>query len=459
MRAFVASKGVPYPQAIDGQQTLRQGLRHPRLPDHAGDRARRRAARALHRQHRRRDPDRPGRRRARRARRGGRERGAAARSTRCSTPRSFRSPATLAAVRASTKSLLKAIDDAGNVDGPSDYLQRAGRRRTRCATPRRRRSRRSPRPTPTACCWPACRASPRSRASRTTTRVAAYAARARARAQRSRPARRHRDRVPRPARLRPRGRLRGAARQAAAQRRQLRRPGRARRPGRPLRRRRGGLRAGDRPGARGGAGQARRRQGDPQAGLGVSLRRAAVHPARAASRRRKRRVRADHRLDAEAAQDRQPLRDVPRGGARRRRSRSTPGTPARAPRSRSRPGPGPTCRARSPAPTSTGWSSPARRARRVALAASGLPKRWIASFCSDRQCAPFRTTVAIPESGVKVVEFQLVPQSKLAAPGDDPRRRRRRASQRDGRRGRRRARSAHGATRRRNCPVAGRIPA
>ncbi len=52
----------------------------------------------------------------------------------------------------------------------------------------------------------------------------------------------------------------------------------------------------------------------------------------------------------------------------------------------------------------------------VALAASGLPARWIASFCSDRQCAPFRTTVAIPESGVKVVEFQLVPESKLSAP-------------------------------------------
>jgi hypothetical protein len=45
-----------------------------------------------------------------------------------------------------------------------------------------------------------------------------------------------------------------------------------------------------------------------------------------------------------------------------------------------------------------------------------LPARWIASFCSDRQCAPFRTTVAIPESGVKVIEFQLVPESKLAAP-------------------------------------------
>ncbi len=51
----------------------------------------------------------------------------------------------------------------------------------------------------------------------------------------------------------------------------------------------------------------------------------------------------------------------------------------------------------------------------VALAASGLPKRWIASFCSDRQCAPFRTTVALPASGVKVIEFQVIPQS--AAPG------------------------------------------
>ena len=49
----------------------------------------------------------------------------------------------------------------------------------------------------------------------------------------------------------------------------------------------------------------------------------------------------------------------------------------------------------------------------VALAAAGLPKNWVASFCSDRQCAPFRTSVALPASGVKVLEFQLVPESKL----------------------------------------------
>jgi peroxiredoxin/tetratricopeptide (TPR) repeat protein len=51
----------------------------------------------------------------------------------------------------------------------------------------------------------------------------------------------------------------------------------------------------------------------------------------------------------------------------------------------------------------------------VALAASGLPKRWIASFCSDRQCAPFRTTVALPPSGVKVIEFQVIPQAAAAS--------------------------------------------
>jgi hypothetical protein len=49
----------------------------------------------------------------------------------------------------------------------------------------------------------------------------------------------------------------------------------------------------------------------------------------------------------------------------------------------------------------------------VALAASGLPKRWVASFCSDRQCAPFRTMVALPDSGVKVIEFQVIPQSSV----------------------------------------------
>ena len=50
----------------------------------------------------------------------------------------------------------------------------------------------------------------------------------------------------------------------------------------------------------------------------------------------------------------------------------------------------------------------------VALAASGLPAHWVASFCTDNQCAPFRTSVALPESGVKVIEFQIIPQASAS---------------------------------------------
>jgi peroxiredoxin len=45
----------------------------------------------------------------------------------------------------------------------------------------------------------------------------------------------------------------------------------------------------------------------------------------------------------------------------------------------------------------------------VALKASEVPKGWVASFCSDKVCAPFHVSVEIPEGGVKIVEFQLVP--------------------------------------------------
>lgn len=49
--------------------------------------------------------------------------------------------------------------------------------------------------------------------------------------------------------------------------------------------------------------------------------------------------------------------------------------------------------------------------KNVALRALDVPKGWVASFCSDRVCAPFRVSVSIPGSGVKIVEFQLVPPS------------------------------------------------
>jgi peroxiredoxin/Flp pilus assembly protein TadD len=53
----------------------------------------------------------------------------------------------------------------------------------------------------------------------------------------------------------------------------------------------------------------------------------------------------------------------------------------------------------------------------VALHAAGVPKGWVASFCSDRVCAPFKVSVAIPQSGVKIIEFQLVPPTAHAVPG------------------------------------------
>jgi hypothetical protein len=55
--------------------------------------------------------------------------------------------------------------------------------------------------------------------------------------------------------------------------------------------------------------------------------------------------------------------------------------------------------------------------KHVALHAADVPKGWVASFCSDRVCAPFKTNVAIPSSGVKVIEFQLVPPGQRGDPG------------------------------------------
>jgi cytochrome c biogenesis protein CcmG/thiol:disulfide interchange protein DsbE len=45
----------------------------------------------------------------------------------------------------------------------------------------------------------------------------------------------------------------------------------------------------------------------------------------------------------------------------------------------------------------------------VTLHASGLPKYWIGSFCTDRVCSPFTVRTVIPATGVKVIEFQVIP--------------------------------------------------
>jgi len=53
---------------------------------------------------------------------------------------------------------------------------------------------------------------------------------------------------------------------------------------------------------------------------------------------------------------------------------------------------------------------------KITLSASGLPQRWIGSFCTDRVCAPFRTSVVMPADGVKLVEFQVVPTTEHKGP-------------------------------------------
>ena len=45
----------------------------------------------------------------------------------------------------------------------------------------------------------------------------------------------------------------------------------------------------------------------------------------------------------------------------------------------------------------------------ITLRAADLPKGWIASFCTDRICAPLHVTTTLPSSGVKIIEFQVVP--------------------------------------------------
>jgi peroxiredoxin len=51
----------------------------------------------------------------------------------------------------------------------------------------------------------------------------------------------------------------------------------------------------------------------------------------------------------------------------------------------------------------------------VNLTTQGLPKGWVASFCTDRICAPFKVGVTLPPSGVKVIEFQLIPDAPGSA--------------------------------------------
>jgi thiol-disulfide isomerase/thioredoxin len=55
--------------------------------------------------------------------------------------------------------------------------------------------------------------------------------------------------------------------------------------------------------------------------------------------------------------------------------------------------------------------------KQVTLAARGLRPGWIASFCSDRLCSPNHVSFAVPPTGVKTYEFQLIPPTPGVAAG------------------------------------------
>jgi cytochrome c biogenesis protein CcmG/thiol:disulfide interchange protein DsbE len=54
----------------------------------------------------------------------------------------------------------------------------------------------------------------------------------------------------------------------------------------------------------------------------------------------------------------------------------------------------------------------------VTLHVRGLANTWVASFCADGLCSPQTVTFAVPSTGVKTYEFQLVPPHEGAKPGN-----------------------------------------
>lgn len=51
----------------------------------------------------------------------------------------------------------------------------------------------------------------------------------------------------------------------------------------------------------------------------------------------------------------------------------------------------------------------------VHLRAAGLPPGWVASFCTDKLCSPFRYDMHLNDRGTGVIEFQAI-RTEDAAP-------------------------------------------
>lgn len=49
-----------------------------------------------------------------------------------------------------------------------------------------------------------------------------------------------------------------------------------------------------------------------------------------------------------------------------------------------------------------------RAAQRIDLRADGLPAGWVASFCTQTLCSPFRYSMQLDARGAGVIEFQAI---------------------------------------------------
>lgn len=55
----------------------------------------------------------------------------------------------------------------------------------------------------------------------------------------------------------------------------------------------------------------------------------------------------------------------------------------------------------------------------VRLRTVGIPRDFVASFCTNRVCAPFRVSFVLPASGRQTIELQLVAKTAAARPPTD----------------------------------------
>jgi uncharacterized membrane protein len=60
--------------------------------------------------------------------------------------------------------------------------------------------------------------------------------------------------------------------------------------------------------------------------------------------------------------------------------------------------------------------NPSPEGRTINLSASGLPPRWLLSFCYSTVCNPYKVSFALPAGGSKTIELLVAPLAKTDGP-------------------------------------------